>query len=56
VTPDTQKEEFVKFSNASSFNADTFPRQSHKVKVEVTDFAGTTVTAEITINVTDIIN
>ena len=54
--PDTKKYEFVKVSNASSFTADTIPRQGHRVKVEVTDSTGTTVTTEIYIEVTDIIN
>jgi hypothetical protein len=54
--PDTKKYEFVKVSNASSFTADTVPRQGHRVKVEVTDSTGTTVTTEIYIEVTDIIN
>ena len=52
----TQKYEFVKVSETSSFTADTSPRQGHRVKVEVTDSAGTTVTTVIYIEVTDIVN
>ena len=43
-------------SAVSSYGADGFPREDYPVKVEVKDSAGTTVTAEIKVRLTGIIN
>ena len=48
--------EWEKVSTSSSYEADGFPREDYPVKVEVKDSAGTTVTAEIVVRLTGIVN
>ncbi|MBR3997707.1 MAG: hypothetical protein IKI93_05125, partial [Clostridia bacterium] len=48
--------EWEMVSTSSSYEADGFPREDYPVKVEVKDSAGTTVTAEIIVRLTGIVN
>ncbi|MBE6611435.1 MAG: hypothetical protein E7632_02980, partial [Ruminococcaceae bacterium] len=52
----TKAYEWEKVSASSSYKADGSPREDYPVKVEVTDSTGTTVTAEIQVRLTGIVN
>ncbi|MBR7184957.1 MAG: hypothetical protein IKD37_05040, partial [Clostridia bacterium] len=52
----TKSYEWEKVSEASSYKADGAPREDYRVKVEVKDSTGKTVTAEIYVRLTGIVN